>query len=270
MQEVETKMSPMKSKIDNLQFYQTLSGEHDACSAIVSINSGAGGTEADDWSNMILRMYLRWAQRMNFETQILDITAGEEAGIKNVLFEVMGDYAYGYLKAEIGIHRLVRISPFDANQRRHTSFSAVFVYPVIDEEIDVDIHEADLRIDTYRASGAGGQHVNTTDSAVRITHIPTGIVAQCQSERSQHKNKAHAMKVLKAKLYEKAQEEFDSERKEQEKHKKKIEWGSQIRSYVMHPYRMVKDHRTGYQVGDVDSVMDGDITAFMKEFLVSS
>lgn len=247
-----------------------LSGENDRCSAVVTINSGAGGTEAEDWSNMLLRMYLRWAENMGYHYEILHVTPGEEAGLKSATFEVLGEFAYGYLKAEIGIHRLVRISPFDANKRRHTSFSGIFVYPEIDDNIEIDIQEADLRIDTYRAGGAGGQHVNKTDSAVRITHIPTNIVVQCQSERSQHKNKDKALKLLKSRLYEKALQEKEAHKEKQEQTKKKIEWGSQIRSYVLHPYRMVKDHRTGYEVGDVDRVMDGDLTPFMREYLLKS
>ncbi len=267
--EVSHKMGVLEQRLGELEFYQMLSQEQDHCSAIITINSGAGGTEAEDWTNMLLRMYLRWAERMGYKVNILSITPGEGDGIKSVTCEIEGEYAYGYLKAEIGIHRLVRISPFDANKRRHTSFAGFFVYPMIDDEIEIEINEADLRIDTYRASGAGGQHVNKTDSAVRITHIPSGIVVQCQSERSQHQNKAVGFKLLKARLYEKELEKKQEAKQKQEKQKKKIEWGSQIRSYVLHPYKMIKDHRTGYEVGDVDKVLDGDLTPFMKAFLLT-
>jgi len=269
LSEVESKFVHLHKKIEELEFYRMLSGERDICSAIMSINSGAGGTEADDWASMILRMYLRWAETMGFKTDVIHITPGDEAGIKSATVEVLGEYAYGYLKAEVGIHRLVRISPYDANKRRHTSFAAVFVYPEIPDDVEVDINVQDLRIDTYRAGGAGGQHVNKTDSAVRITHMPSGIVVQCQSERSQHKNKEKAMKVLRSRLYEKMLEEKQAEKTELAKKKKKIEWGSQIRSYVMQPYRMVKDHRTDFEVGDVDRVMNGDVTPFMKAYLLS-
>ena len=247
-----------------------LGGENDSRNAIVSINAGAGGTEAQDWSEMLLRMYLRWAERRGFQTEIIDILAGEEAGIKNVTFTVNGPYAYGYLKAEVGIHRLVRISPFDAGARRHTSFASVFVIPEVPDDIVIEIDEKDLKIDTYRSSGAGGQHVNKTDSAVRITHLPTGIVVQCQNERSQHKNKAMALKVLKARLYEKEMKEKEEKLEELHSSKKEIAWGSQIRSYIMHPYKMVKDHRTNKVVHDVDRVMDGDITEFMEAYLINA
>jgi peptide chain release factor 2 len=235
----------------------------------VSIHPGAGGTESQDWAQMLLRMYLRWAEKRGFKTEMIDYQEGEEAGIKSVTFNVKGEYAYGYLTAEVGVHRLVRISPFDAAKRRHTSFASVFVFPEIDEEVKVEINEKDLRIDTYRSSGRGGQHVNVTDSAVRITHLPTGIVAQCQNERSQHKNKDVAMKVLRARLYDlrlrEQQERFDAMHDE----KKEIAWGSQIRSYVFQPYQLVKDHRTKVEIGDVDRVMDGDIEPFIKAFLLS-
>jgi peptide chain release factor 2 len=235
----------------------------------VSINAGAGGTEAQDWVEMLLRMYLRWAEKRTFKTQIVDILVGEEAGLKNVTFTVNGPYAYGYLKAETGIHRLVRISPFDAGARRHTSFASVFVIPEIPEDVVIDIDEKDLRIDTFRSSGAGGQHVNKTDSAVRITHLPTGIVVQCQNERSQHKNKATALRILRARLYEKEMKEKSEKLEELHNTKKEIAWGSQIRSYVMHPYRMVKDHRTNQVIHDVDRVMDGDIDELMKSYLLN-
>jgi len=246
-----------------------LGNDNDINDAIVNINAGAGGTEAQDWAEMLLRMYLRWAERRGFKTSIIDILAGEEAGIKSVTFTISGDYANGYMSAEVGIHRLVRISPFDAGARRHTSFAAVFVYPDIEDDIDITINEKDLRVDTYRASGAGGQHVNKTDSAVRITHIPTNIVVQCQNERSQHMNRETAMKVLKARLYELELEEQGKEVEKLHSEKKQISWGSQIRSYVMQPYQMVKDHRTNMEVGNVDAVLDGDIDGFIQEYLMN-
>jgi peptide chain release factor 2 len=254
--------------IDQIEFRRMLGGEHDPSNAIVSINAGAGGTEAQDWVEMLLRMYLRWSEKMGYRTEIIDILSGEEAGLKNVTFLVNGPYAYGYLKAEIGIHRLVRISPFDAGARRHTSFASVFVYPEISDDIVIEIDEKDLRIDTFRSSGAGGQHVNKTDSAVRITHLPTGIVVQCQNERSQHKNKATALKILKARLYEKEMKEKEEKMEELHSAKKEIAWGSQIRSYVMHPYKMVKDHRTNKVIHDVDRVMDGEIDELIKAYLL--
>jgi peptide chain release factor 2 len=253
-----------------MEFQRMLGGEHDSSNAIVSINAGAGGTEAQDWVEMLLRMYLRWAERKGYKTEIIDILTGEEAGLKNVTFTVNGSYAYGYLKAESGIHRLVRISPFDAGARRHTSFASVFVIPEIPEDVVIEIDEKDLRVDTFRSSGAGGQHVNKTDSAVRITHLPTGIVVQCQNERSQHKNKATAMKILKARLYEKEIKEKAEKLEELHNTKKEIAWGSQIRSYVMHPYKMVKDHRTNRVIHDVDRVMDGDIDEFMRAYLLNA
>jgi peptide chain release factor 2 len=246
-----------------------LGGEEDGRNAIMTIHAGAGGTEAQDWAEMLLRMYLRWSERSEFKTSILDFQPGDEAGVKSVTVMLEGEYAYGYARAESGIHRLVRISPFDAGNRRHTSFAAVFVYPEIDEKIQVEIDENDLRIDTYRSTGAGGQHVNKTDSAVRITHLPTGIVVQCQNERSQHKNKAMAMKVLKSRLYEIKLREKNERLSEMEKSKKDIAWGSQIRSYVLHPYKMVKDHRTGLEVGNVTRVLDGEIDDFIEAFLMT-
>lgn len=267
--EVEGNLAALIKEVEDIEFRHMLQGEHDINSAFVSINAGAGGTEAQDWVEMLLRMYLRWAEKKDFKTDIIEILAGDEAGIKNVTFSVVGDYSYGYLKAEAGIHRLVRISPYDAGKRRHTSFASVFLYPDIEDEIVVDIDESDLRIDTYRASGAGGQHVNKTDSAVRITHLPTGIVAQCQNERSQHKNKDMAMKVLKARLYELQQEEQSKKIEELHSNKKQIAWGSQIRSYVMQPYRLVKDHRTNTETGNVDAVLDGDIDPFITAYLIS-
>ena len=246
-----------------------LGKEEDTQDAIITIHPGAGGTESQDWVQMLYRMYGRWAEKKGFNISLIDFQAGDEAGIKDVTFEIKGDYAYGLAKAEFGVHRMVRISPFDSNSRRHTSFASVYVYPSIDETIQIDINPNDLRIDTYRASGAGGQHVNKTDSAVRITHMPTGIVAQCQNERSQHKNKNQAMKLLKARLY---QLEIDKEKAKQknlEDQKKDIAWGSQIRSYVFHPYNLVKDHRTKQESGNIQSVMDGDLDNFIRSFLLS-
>ncbi len=264
---VRRKLDQVEKQVRDIELGEMLGGQHDINNAIVSINAGAGGTEAQDWAEMLLRMYLKWGEKRGYKSEIIDILTGEEAGIKNVTFTVSGDYAYGHAKAEIGIHRLVRISPFDTGRRRHTSFASVFVYPEISAGIVVEIDEADLRIDTYRSSGAGGQHVNKTDSAVRITHIPTGIVVQCQNERSQHKNKAMAMKVLRSKIYEKELEEKAEMEKELYASKKEIAWGSQIRSYIMHPYKMVKDHRTGVTVGDVEGVLDGSLDPFMEAYL---
>ena len=268
--EVEQSLKGVEEGISRLELEQMLSGEEDENDAIVAVHSGAGGTESQDWAAMLLRMYLRWAEKNKYSAEIVDTLPGEEAGIKSATFTVSGKYAYGFLKAEVGVHRLVRISPFDANRRRHTSFASVFVYPDVEDEIDIEIDEDDLRIDTYRSSGAGGQHVNKTDSAVRITHIPTGIVVQCQNERSQHKNKATAMKILKARLYEAQLKEKNQKMEELHAGKKEIAWGSQIRSYIMHPYRMVKDHRTEIDVGNVDAVMDGDINQFIQAYLLSN
>jgi peptide chain release factor 2 len=257
----------IEAAVHRLELERLLGGEHDAGNAIVTLHPGAGGTEAQDWAEMLLRMYLRWCERRGYRAEVVDTQPGEGAGIKNATFTVEGAYAYGYLKAEAGVHRLVRISPFDANARRHTSFASVFVYPEIDEDVEVEINEADLRVDTYRSSGAGGQHVNKTDSAVRLTHLPTGIVVACQNERSQHKNRAMAMKILRARLYEL---ELQKQRERMEalhKTKKEIAWGSQIRSYVLHPYRMVKDHRTGVEIGNADAVLDGDLNRFIEEYL---
>jgi len=258
----------LEKEIQAAEFKRMLGGENDRNNAIVSIHSGAGGTEAQDWAEMLLRMYLRWAERKGFVTEIIDYLPGEEAGVKSTTFTVNGEYAYGYLKAESGIHRLVRISPFDAGKRRHTSFASVFVYPEIQEDIVVEIDEEDLRIDTFRSSGAGGQHVNKTDSAVRITHLPTGIVVQCQNERSQHKNRAMAMKVLKARLYELKKREQEEKMEQLHSTKKDIAWGSQIRSYILQPYRLVKDHRTNLEMGDVDAVLDGDLDGFIQAYLL--
>jgi len=268
--EIERHLTTIIKEVEDVEFRHMLNGDNDINNAFVSINAGAGGTEAQDWAEMLLRMYLRWAEKQNYKAEIIEILTGDEAGIKNVTFSVVGDYSYGYLKAEVGIHRLVRISPYDAGKRRHTSFASVFVYPDIEDEIVVEIDESELRIDTFRASGAGGQHVNKTDSAVRITHLPTGIVVQCQNERSQHKNKAMAMKVLKARIYERQLQEQEKKMEELHSTKKQIAWGSQIRSYVMQPYRMVKDHRTNKETGNVESVLDGNIDDFIKEYLISS
>ena len=258
----------LDKRISSLEVKNLLGGDNDPNDAIVMIHSGAGGTESADWAAMLLRMYQRWAERQDMSLEMLDYQPGEEAGVKSVTFEVKGDFAFGHLKVENGVHRLVRISPFDSNKRRHTSFASVFVYPDIDEEIEVDVNESDLRIDTYRSQGAGGQHVNTTDSAVRITHIPSGIVVACQSERSQHKNKHTAMKVLRAKLYEKERLELEAERDKLNDTKKKIAWGSQIRSYVLHPYQLVKDHRTEHETGNTGRVLDGDIDDFIEQALL--
>jgi peptide chain release factor 2 len=247
-----------------------LGSDQDPLNAIISIHAGAGGTEAQDWAEMLLRMYLRWVDRRGFKATIIDYQPGDEAGIKSVSLTIEGTYVYGYSKAEIGIHRLVRISPFDAAARRHTSFASVFVYPQIDDSIVIEIDEKDLRIDTFRSSGAGGQHVNKTDSAVRITHLPTGIVVQCQNERSQHKNKSMAMKYLKSRLYEKKLREQNEMLAEINKSKKDIAWGSQIRSYVLHPYKMAKDHRTNLEVGNVTRVLDGDIDDFIESYLLQA
>lgn len=253
--------------LSKLELQLKLSGEHDDKDAIVTINSGAGGTESQDWADMLLRMYLRWGEQSGFTVEMIDRMEGEEAGIKNATFAVRGEYAYGYLQAEIGVHRLVRISPYDQAKRRHTSFASVYVYPEIDDDVEVDIRDEDLRIDTYRASGAGGQHVNKTESAVRITHLPTNIVVTCQNERSQIKNRSTAMKLLKARLYDLEMQKREEELAEAEDAKQDIAWGSQIRSYVLHPYRMVKDHRTDTEVGDADGVLDGDIDPFIEAWL---
>ena len=267
--EAAERLAKTEQRLNALELERMFAGPEDGRNAILSINAGAGGTEAQDWAEMLLRMYLRWAERRGFDAEIVDILAGEEAGLKNVTIIVKGEYAYGNLKAEAGIHRLVRISPFDAGKRRHTSFASVFVYPETPDDVAIDIDEADLRIDTFRSSGAGGQHVNKTDSAVRITHHPTGIVVQCQNERSQHKNRATAMKILKARLYELEMHKRAQKMEEIHKGKKEIAWGNQIRSYTLHPYRLVKDHRTGVEKGDADSVLDGDIDLFIESYLMS-
>ena len=266
--DIEKTMSGFRAQLDQLEDKMLLSGDNAERSAIVTIHPGAGGTESQDWAEMLLRMYLRWAERHRFETVITDRLEGEGAGIKSVTFEVNGENVYGLLQSEVGVHRLVRISPFDANARRHTSFASVFVYPQIDDEIKIDIKTEDLRVDTFRASGAGGQHVNRTDSAIRMTHLPTNIVVQCQNERSQHKNRASAMKQLRAKLYEFEMDKKRAEDRKLEDTKLEINFGSQIRSYVLAPYRLIKDHRTKLSIGDVDRVLDGDLDRLMHAFLV--
>jgi peptide chain release factor 2 len=268
--EVGRDLELLRVSVRDEELKMMLGSEQDPMNAIVSIHAGAGGTEAQDWAEMLLRMYLRWAERKGFKSTIIDYQPGDEAGVKSVSMTLEGEYAYGYAKAEIGIHRLVRISPFDAGGRRHTSFASVFVYPEVDDEIVVEIDESDLRIDTYRSTGAGGQHVNKTDSAVRLTHFPTGIVVQCQNERSQHKNKAMAMKYLKSRIYELKLQEQNAKLDEVNKLKKDIAWGSQIRSYVLHPYKMIKDHRTNLEVGNVGRVLDGDIDDFIEAYLMST
>ncbi len=260
----------LAERIDEAELLRLLSGEQDEASAIVSINAGAGGTDSCDWAEMLLRMYLRWAEERGFQTEILDIQVGDEAGVKSVTFMVEGDYAYGHLRSEIGIHRLVRISPFDSQRRRQTSFASFSMVPDVGGEVEINIDEKDLRIDTYRAGGAGGQHVNRTDSAVRITHLPSGLVVQCQNERSQHKNKASALKVLKARLYERARQEKAAEQERLAGEKKKIDFGSQIRSYTLHPSQRVKDHRTGQQTGNADKVLDGGIDPMIRAYLLAA
>jgi peptide chain release factor 2 len=270
LKEAAAKVAEVAEAMAQTELTQILGGPDDWRNAIVSLHPGAGGTEAQDWAEILLRMYLRWADRRGYRKEILEYQPGEEAGVKSVTFTVEGNYAYGYLKAEAGIHRLVRISPFDANSRRHTSFASVFVYPEVDDTIKVEINEADLRVDTYRSSGAGGQHVNKTDSAVRLTHLPTGIVVACQNERSQHKNRAMAMKILRSRLYELEIEKQKEKMDVFHKTKKDIAWGSQIRSYVLHPYRLVKDHRTGTEIGNADAVLDGDIDKFIQAYLLQA
>ena len=262
-----SELEGLEKGLDALELRTMLQGEEDAKDAIVTIQPGAGGTESQDWAEMLVRMYTRWAERRDYAVNVLDVQPGEEAGIKGATLEIKGDHAYGYLKAEKGVHRLVRISPFDAQARRHTSFASVFVYPLVDDDIEIEVDESDLRIDTYRASGAGGQHVNKTDSAVRLTHLPTGIVVACQQERSQHKNKSTAMKMLKAALYEHALAAKEKEKAALEATKTEIGFGHQIRSYIFQPYTMVNDHRTELKIGDVHRVMDGDIDAFIEAYL---
>ncbi len=266
--EVNALLLPLKKLIGQMEFARMLSGEHDANNATLSINAGAGGTEAQDWADMVLRMYLRYCERMGFKVEFTEYQPGDDAGLKGATFTVEGDYAYGYLKSESGIHRLVRISPFDANSRRHTSFCSVFIFPELDDSIEIEVEDKEIKVDTFRASGAGGQHINKTDSAIRITHIPSGIVVACQNQRSQHSNRATAMKQLKARLYEMEIRKKEEEAAAFSEEKKEIGWGSQIRSYVLHPYRMVKDHRTGCETGNTDAVLDGDLDSFIEAYLL--
>ncbi len=267
--ELQAAVDALVSALDERELDLMLTGEHDAGNAIVTIHAGAGGTESQDWAEMLYRMYMRWAEGHGYGIEALDYQRGEEAGIKSATLMVRGRNAYGFLRAESGVHRLVRISPFDASGRRHTSFASIFAYPDLEDSIEIAVEEKDLRVDTYRSSGAGGQHVNVTDSAVRITHMPTGIVVSCQNERSQHRNREMAMRVLKARLYELALRERDEKRQVEEGAKKDIDFGSQIRSYVLQPYRLIKDHRTGHEVGDVDRVLNGDLDGFIRAYLLS-
>ncbi len=267
-QEVLESLEELRSRIDFIELECMFSGEHDSNNAILTIHAGAGGTEAQDWVGMLTRMYLRWAEDKSFKTDILDLLPGDEAGTKSVTILIQGKYAYGYLRSEIGIHRLVRISPFDASGRRHTSFASAMVLPELDDDVAVEINDKDIRIDTFRASGSGGQHVNKTDSAIRITHFPTGIVVQCQNERSQHRNKDMAMKMLMARLYEREREEQLKNQENLQGDKKEIAWGSQIRSYVLQPYRLIKDHRTSCEDGNVDAVLDGRLDPFIRAYLL--
>jgi peptide chain release factor 2 len=266
--EIETQLESLSLRLHAFSIDMMLDGEQDANNAIVSINAGAGGTDAQDWAEMMLRMYLRWTEHRGFATEIIDYQPGDEAGIKSTTFTVKGEYAYGYLKTENGVHRLVRISPYNASGKRQTSFASVFVYPELDSRIDIQIEDKDLRIDTFRASGAGGQHVNKTSSAIRITHMPSGIVVQCQQEKSQHRNKEMAMKVLRARLYQAEKQKQDAELQEIHDSKDDIAWGSQIRSYVLHPYQLVKDHRTNMETGNVGSVLDGKIDPLIEGVLL--
>lgn len=270
MSEVSGTVQAVEESTDKMALSRMLGGANDNSNAIISINAGAGGTDAQDWVEILFRMYVRWTERKRFKSTIVDYLAGEEAGIKSVTFIVTGEYAYGYLKGEIGIHRLVRLSPFDTNHKRHTSFASVAVYPEIQEEVVVDIDEKDLRVETFRARGAGGQHVNKTSSAVRLVHLPTGIVVQCQQEPSQHRNKAIAMKVLKSRLYELEEKKRAAEKQADYQKKDDISWGSQIRSYTLHPYQMVKDHRIGLEVGNINDVLDGNLDPFIEGVLLAS
>ena len=263
-QETQSELKTLKNQVETLEFKSLLSNEQDICNTYLSIHSGAGGTEACDWTEILLRMFLKYSEKQKFKAQILSLTEGDEAGLKSVTLLIEGDYVYGYLKNEIGVHRLVRISPFDSNSRRHTSFAAVHAWPEVDDNIEVEIKPDDLRIDTYRSSGAGGQHVNTTDSAVRITHKPTGIVVQCQNQRSQHANKDKAFKMLRSALFKYELEKRNEEQKQINAQKKANEWGSQIRSYVLHPYKMIKDHRTQLEIGKTEDVLNGDIQVFIE------
>ncbi len=268
LNELRALIERLEREVEETETEMLLSGPNDARDAIVTINAGAGGTDAQDWAEMLLRMYLRWAERHGFKTEVIDEQPGKEAGIKSATFTLSGEYAYGLMAAEAGVHRLVRLSPFNAGSSRETSFASVFVYPEIEEDVEIDINEKDLRVDTYRSSGAGGQHVNVTDSAVRITHLPTGIVVTCQNQRSQHQNREVAMRILKSRLYELEMEKRRAETAQLEESKRDISFGSQIRNYVLHPYRLVKDVRTKYETSDVDAVLDGDIDEFIKQYLI--
>ena len=263
-------ISTFSKMLDDLEIKKTLNGKDDFKDAILQIHPGAGGVESQDWANMLFRMYSKWIKNSNFDSKIMEYQAGDEGGLKDVIIEIKGEYAYGLLKSEMGVHRLVRISPFDSNSRRHTSFASVFVYPILDNDIEININENEIRIDTYRASGAGGQHVNKTDSAVRITHLETGITVQCQNQRSQLKNKNTALKLLKSKLYKMKLDEFDKNLDTKNNAKKDISWGSQIRSYIFHPYNLVKDHRTKNETSNINSVMDGEINSFIKSYLLTN
>lgn len=266
-QEVKNDLQNMRNKVGELELKSLLSGEMDGNSAYISINAGAGGTEAQDWASLLLRMYTRWAEQQGFRVEVLSVNEGEEAGIKSATLLIQGPYAYGYLKCESGVHRLVRISPFDSNARRHTSFASVYAWPEISDDINIEVKDEDVRVDTYRSSGAGGQHVNKTDSAIRITHIPTGIVVQCQNQRSQHENRSAAWKMLKAQLYEKEMEKRQKELNAIAGERMANEWGSQIRSYVLHPYQLAKDHRTDFETGNPSAVLDGELNGFIHAYL---
>ncbi|HXF06910.1 MAG TPA: peptide chain release factor 2 [Blastocatellia bacterium] len=268
LRELQESLARLTREVEELELKTLLSGPHDAGNAIVTITAGAGGTDAQDWAEMLLRLYLRWAEKHGYRTELLDLQPGQEAGIKSATFRVEGDYAYGYLSAESGVHRLVRLSPFNIGHSRETSFASVFVYPEIEDDVVVEIDEKDLRIETFRSSGAGGQHVNKTESAVRITHLPTGIVVSCQNQRSQHQNREMAMKILRARLYELERQKRQQERQQLEQNKREISFGSQIRSYVLHPYKLVKDLRTRYETSDVERVLDGEIDDFIRQYLL--